>query len=178
MSDRKPIYLMSPALAWLTAFMVIPCLLILALAFFRRGIYGGVEYTFTLENIALVFGISLPVLLVLLFWLATVIPKMTVADPQFDLIPRYLLTVDGFVVGMSRREQWQNCATHPTLIGKQRDPRPFRETTGPATQRRQREPAGSARCGLPDARTHGRPRADHLRMHAGAPDCRCRYGLR
>lgn len=55
MTDRKPLYLMSPALAWLTGFMVIPCLLVLALAFFRRGIYGGVEYTFTLENIALVF---------------------------------------------------------------------------------------------------------------------------
>jgi hypothetical protein len=38
------------------------------------------------ENIALVVGISLPVLLVILFWLATAIPKMTVPDPQFDLI--------------------------------------------------------------------------------------------
>nr|WP_040401211.1 ABC transporter permease [Amorphus coralli] len=46
---------MSPALAWLTAFMVVPCLLVLALAFFRRGIYGGIEYTFTFETIALVF---------------------------------------------------------------------------------------------------------------------------
>ncbi len=55
MADRKPIYLMTPALLWLTGFMVIPCLLILALAFFRRGIYGGIEYDFTLENIALVF---------------------------------------------------------------------------------------------------------------------------
>ncbi|MGF1563244.1 MAG: ABC transporter permease [Geminicoccaceae bacterium] len=55
MSDRRSTYLMAPALAWLTAFMVIPCLLILALAFFRRGIYGGIEYTLTFENIALVF---------------------------------------------------------------------------------------------------------------------------
>ncbi|WP_018700382.1 ABC transporter permease subunit [Amorphus coralli] len=55
MADRKPLYLMSPALAWLTAFMVVPCLLVLALAFFRRGIYGGIEYTFTFETIALVF---------------------------------------------------------------------------------------------------------------------------
>lgn len=55
MSDRKPIYLMAPALLWLTCFMVIPCMLILALAFFRRGLYGGIEYVFTLENIALVF---------------------------------------------------------------------------------------------------------------------------
>ena len=46
---------MAPALAWLTALMVIPCGLILALAFFRRGIYGGIEYTLTWENLALVF---------------------------------------------------------------------------------------------------------------------------
>ena len=54
MQDRRPLFLMAPALAWLTAFMVVPCLLILALAFFRRGLYGGIEYTFTLENLALV----------------------------------------------------------------------------------------------------------------------------
>ena len=55
MQDRKPLILIAPALAWLSAFMVVPCLLILALAFFRRGIYGGIEYEFTLENFALVF---------------------------------------------------------------------------------------------------------------------------
>ena len=46
---------MAPALAWLTAFMVVPCALVLGLAFFRRGIYGGIEYTVTLENLWLVF---------------------------------------------------------------------------------------------------------------------------
>jgi spermidine/putrescine transport system permease protein len=55
MNNRAPFALMAPALAWLTALMVIPCALILALAFFRRGIYGGIDYTFTLENLALVF---------------------------------------------------------------------------------------------------------------------------
>jgi len=55
LSDRTPKILMAPALAWLTALMVIPCLLILALAFFNRGIYGGIEYTFTFDNILLVF---------------------------------------------------------------------------------------------------------------------------
>ncbi|MDR5907760.1 ABC transporter permease [Franzmannia qiaohouensis] len=55
MTDRKPIYLMTPALAWLTAFMVVPCLLILALAFFQRGTYGGIVYELSLDNIALVF---------------------------------------------------------------------------------------------------------------------------
>ncbi|MCC5972927.1 MAG: ABC transporter permease [Rubellimicrobium sp.] len=55
MNQRASTALMAPALAWLTALMVVPCLLILALAFFRRGLYGGIEYTFTLENLALVF---------------------------------------------------------------------------------------------------------------------------
>lgn len=54
MQDRKPALMIAPALAWLAAFMVVPCLLILALAFFRRGIYGGIDYTFTWENFALV----------------------------------------------------------------------------------------------------------------------------
>ena len=34
MQDRRPLFLMAPALAWLTAFMVVPCLLILPLALF------------------------------------------------------------------------------------------------------------------------------------------------
>ena len=45
---------MAPALAWLAALMVVPCALILVLGFFRRGIYGGIEYTVTLENFRLV----------------------------------------------------------------------------------------------------------------------------
>jgi spermidine/putrescine transport system permease protein len=54
MTNRASTTLMAPALAWLAALMVVPCGLILMLAFFRRGIYGGIEYTFTLENLALV----------------------------------------------------------------------------------------------------------------------------
>ncbi|MFK7994331.1 MAG: ABC transporter permease [Granulosicoccus sp.] len=54
-NDRRPLLLISPALLWLFGLMVVPCALILALAFFRRGVYGGIEYTWTLENIALVF---------------------------------------------------------------------------------------------------------------------------
>ena len=52
--DTRSTWLMAPALAWLTVLMVVPCGLVLALAFFRRGIYGGIEYTFTLENLSLV----------------------------------------------------------------------------------------------------------------------------
>ncbi len=54
-TDRRPLVLISPALLWLFGLMVVPCLLILVVAFFRRGVYGGIEYTWTLENIALVF---------------------------------------------------------------------------------------------------------------------------
>jgi spermidine/putrescine transport system permease protein len=46
---------MAPALLWLLALMVVPCGLILAFAFFQRGIYGGIDYTFTFENFARVF---------------------------------------------------------------------------------------------------------------------------
>ena len=46
---------MAPALAWLIGLMVVPCGLVLALAFFQRGVYGGVDYTFTLDNFARVF---------------------------------------------------------------------------------------------------------------------------
>lgn len=55
MHNKASTTLMAPALAWLTALMVVPCVLILALAFFQRGIYGGIEYTFSLENLGLVF---------------------------------------------------------------------------------------------------------------------------
>ena len=55
MHDRKSLYLMSPALLWLTGVMVVPCVLVLALAFFRRGLYGGIDYTLTVENLGLVF---------------------------------------------------------------------------------------------------------------------------
>ncbi|CAN7363007.1 ABC transporter permease [Rhizobium sp. LjRoot254] len=46
----KPNLLASPAIAWLVAFMVLPCVLILVYAFFERGMFGGIEYNFTLDN--------------------------------------------------------------------------------------------------------------------------------
>jgi spermidine/putrescine transport system permease protein len=46
----KSSLLMAPAVAWLMLLMVLPCALILALAFFQRGTYGGIDYTFSLSN--------------------------------------------------------------------------------------------------------------------------------
>ncbi|MFO1091363.1 MAG: ABC transporter permease [Hyphomicrobiales bacterium] len=43
--------LMLPGIGWLVVFMVIPCLLVFAVAFFERGVYGGVDWSAsTLEN--------------------------------------------------------------------------------------------------------------------------------
>lgn len=48
--------LMAPGLLWLAALMVIPCLLILVLMVFERGIYGGIDWAApTFENIRRVF---------------------------------------------------------------------------------------------------------------------------
>lgn len=44
--------LMGPGLGWLALFLVVPCALIFAYAFFERGVYGGIDYTFSLENFA------------------------------------------------------------------------------------------------------------------------------
>lgn len=41
---------MAPGLGWLALFMVVPCALVFLLAFFQRGIYGGIDYVLTLEN--------------------------------------------------------------------------------------------------------------------------------
>jgi spermidine/putrescine transport system permease protein len=46
----RPNLLAAPAVGWLVAFMVAPCLLILAYAFFERGLFGGIDFHFTLDN--------------------------------------------------------------------------------------------------------------------------------
>ena len=42
--------LIGPGLVWLVLLLVVPCALIFVLSFFERGIYGGIDYIFTLEN--------------------------------------------------------------------------------------------------------------------------------
>ncbi len=42
---------MAPGLLWLTALMIVPCLLVFVLMFFERGTYGGVDWSVaTLDN--------------------------------------------------------------------------------------------------------------------------------
>lgn len=50
--STRPNLLAAPPVGWLMLFMVVPCLMVFVYAFFTRGLYGGVEYTLTWENIA------------------------------------------------------------------------------------------------------------------------------
>ena len=56
---------MLPGLGWLTAFMVVPCLLILVTAFYERGVYGGVDWSVaSLDNFTRAFdGLYLSIFL-------------------------------------------------------------------------------------------------------------------
>lgn len=50
--QRASWLLMAPGLLWLGLLMVVPCALVLALMFFERGVYGGIDWAApTLENI-------------------------------------------------------------------------------------------------------------------------------
>lgn len=50
MSIARRAILLGPGLGWLALLLVAPCGLIFVLSFFERGVYGGVDYTFTLGN--------------------------------------------------------------------------------------------------------------------------------
>jgi spermidine/putrescine transport system permease protein len=52
MMTSRRVLLLAPGLAWLTALLILPCALIFVLGFFERGVYGGIDYTFTTENFA------------------------------------------------------------------------------------------------------------------------------
>ena len=42
--------LLGPGLTWLAVLLVAPCALVFAYSFFERGVYGGIDHVFTLEN--------------------------------------------------------------------------------------------------------------------------------
>ncbi len=49
---KRDAILLGPGLGWMALLLVIPCGLIFALSFFERGDYGGIVWSFTLENYA------------------------------------------------------------------------------------------------------------------------------
>jgi spermidine/putrescine transport system permease protein len=49
--NNSAFLLMAPGLLWLVLLLVIPCAVIFAMAFFERGVYGGIDYgALTVEN--------------------------------------------------------------------------------------------------------------------------------
>ncbi len=50
MKQIRSLLLILPGLGWLTAFMIVPCLIIFFFSFFERGTYGGIDYNFNFEN--------------------------------------------------------------------------------------------------------------------------------
>lgn len=44
--------MLAPGLGWLALLLVLPCAIIFIYSFFERGIYGGIDYIFTMENYA------------------------------------------------------------------------------------------------------------------------------
>jgi spermidine/putrescine transport system permease protein len=49
---KRDAILLGPGLGWMAILFVVPCGLIFALSFFERGDYGGIVWSFTLENYA------------------------------------------------------------------------------------------------------------------------------
>jgi spermidine/putrescine transport system permease protein len=49
--SKRALLLMLPGFMWLLGLMVVPCAVIFAMAFFERGVYGGIDYSaVTMEN--------------------------------------------------------------------------------------------------------------------------------
>src|SRR3990172_6179478 len=48
----RRLVLLGPGLGWLGLFLVVPCVVVFAYSFFERGVYGGIDTVFTLDNYA------------------------------------------------------------------------------------------------------------------------------
>lgn len=55
----RGLFFVLPGIAWVAAFLAIPCLALLAVAFAQRSDFGGIEWTFSLENIKRLAGYDL-----------------------------------------------------------------------------------------------------------------------
>lgn len=57
--SRRGLLFLLPAALWLMAFLVLPSLALVAVAFAERGIYGEIVWTFSLENLKRLLGYGL-----------------------------------------------------------------------------------------------------------------------
>ncbi|HSQ42142.1 MAG TPA: ABC transporter permease [Fibrobacteraceae bacterium] len=56
---RRGFFFVLPAVTWISAFLVLPGLMLVAVAFAQRGEYGNIEWTFTWENLRRLAGYDL-----------------------------------------------------------------------------------------------------------------------
>ncbi len=55
----RRMFFMLPGMAWISAFLAIPCLALVIVAFAQRGSFGEVEWTFSIENLRRLAGYDL-----------------------------------------------------------------------------------------------------------------------
>jgi spermidine/putrescine transport system permease protein len=55
----RRMFFMLPGMAWISAFLAIPCLALVLVAFAQRGSFGEVEWTFSIENLRRLAGYDL-----------------------------------------------------------------------------------------------------------------------
>ena len=55
----RGVFFVAPGLAWVAAFLAIPCLALAVVAFAQRGSFGDIEWTFSLENLRRLAGYDL-----------------------------------------------------------------------------------------------------------------------
>jgi spermidine/putrescine transport system permease protein len=48
--DYGPVWTLTPVSFWMLAFVALPLILVVIVSFFKRGLYGEIDYSFTLEN--------------------------------------------------------------------------------------------------------------------------------
>lgn len=69
----RQLILLGPGLIWLGALLIVPCTLVLVYSFFERGVYGGIDYSFTFEN----YTRAMDPLYLRIFWQSFKIAAMT-----------------------------------------------------------------------------------------------------
>src|SRR5580700_9274404 len=76
---RLRIMFLAPAWALMLATLVIPTVIIIVYSFLTRGVYGGVERPFTLENYTRLFDPLYAMIFARSFWIASVATALSIA---------------------------------------------------------------------------------------------------
>lgn len=70
--NKGPLWTLSPLVVWLSILVAIPLLFVVVMGFLSRGVYGNVEFKFTIENYLRVFNPMYLKMLLSSLWLSLV----------------------------------------------------------------------------------------------------------